>query len=645
MSVTLFKLSFRNACRQAGDYLVYFVTVVMVTALMYAFNGLIFSEEIQTLSQMLRSMPAIIVFASIVVVGIMSWLVSYTTKFILTRRSRELGTYILVGLENRQVARLFFLENLAVGGFAFVLGILSGNILFQILRAVILALFDIPYHFIFSFSLRAVGLTLLYFMPVYLFAQLKGRKRIRSMKIYDLIYFERQNENAVIGKSSRRKGVFAVSVVLGVAGTVLLLVGGLLFGIVGSACIIVFLYGFFASFSSAIPAWFEKHGERKYRGQNLLVFRTLSAKIAEMGVVMATIALLFTATLILEGSGLTIQKLFQNRIAFLACFDVIISAGNPEAEEFTDSVAYVKDSIPVTDSRQYQVYRGETSEITDYLENHTEYYRYYEKDILMRASDYTALREMLGYPAAEPGQGQYIIHCQPYLAGLLEDWAKPVRSGGYTLVPAGVHTETFAQYLWDVNGQGFLLVVPDEALQFGTVSHTMYVAETAEPVKEEQYNFLEEIMEWSMDSELFLFVKSEKEAEAASMMAISVFPLYYLALVLTMTAATILTIRQLSEKNRYRQQFALLRKLGMERREIVQALKTQFLIYYAMPVVPSALIGVSFILNFGSGAEPGVLVGTSHPLVIAGITLGVFFMVYVVYILLSYGSLKREVMD
>lgn len=187
--------------------------------------------------------------------------------------------------------------------------------------------------------------------------------------------------------------------------------------------------------------------------------------------------------------------------------------------------------------------------------------------------------------------------------------------------------------------------MPDEALQFGTVSHTMYVAETAEPVKEEQYNFLEEIMEWSMDSELFLFVKSEKEAEAASMMAISVFPLYYLALVLTMTAATILTIRQLSEKNRYRQQFALLRKLGMERREIVQALKTQFLIYYAMPVVPSALIGVSFILNFGSGAEPGVLVGTSHPLVIAGITLGVFFMVYVVYILLSYGSLKREVMD
>ena len=639
--MTLFKLSFRNACRQAGDYLVYFVTVVMVTALMYAFNGLIFSEEIRALSRLLKSMPVVIVFASIVVVGIMSWLVSYTTKFILTRRSRELGTYILVGLENRQVARLFFLENLVVGGFAFVLGILSGNILFQVLRAVILALFDIPYHFMYSFSVQAAGLTFIYFLLIYSIAQLKGRRRIRSMKIYDLIYFERQNEKAVIEKSGRRKAVFVVSVLLGAIGAVLLMAGGLLFGILGAVCIILFLYGFFAGFSSAIPAWFEKHGERKYRGQNLLVFRTLSAKIAEMGVVMATIALLFTATLISEGSGLTIQRMLQNRMALLACFDIIISTGNPEAEEFTDSVAYVKENIPVADFRQYSLYEGETSEITDYLENHTEYYRCYEKDILMCASDYAALREMLGYPAAEPGQGQYVIHCQPYLAGFLEDWANPVRSGGHTLVPAGVRTEPFAQYLWDVNGQGFLLVVPDEALQSGTVSHTMFVAKTAEPVKEAQYDFLGK----QMDLDLFLFLKSKKEAEAASMMAIMVFPLYYLALVLTMTAATILTLRQLSEKNRYRQQFILLRKLGMERREMVKALKTQFVIYYTMPVVPSVLIGVCFILNFGSGVEPGTLSGSSHPLVIAGITLGLFFLVYVVYVLLSYGSLKREAAD
>ena len=48
MSVTLSKLSLRNAQRQARDYLVYFVTVVMAAALLYAFNGLVFSQEVQT---------------------------------------------------------------------------------------------------------------------------------------------------------------------------------------------------------------------------------------------------------------------------------------------------------------------------------------------------------------------------------------------------------------------------------------------------------------------------------------------------------------------------------------------------------------------------------------------------------------------
>ena len=106
--MTLSELSLRNARRQARDYLVYFVTIIMAAALIYAFSGLAFSEEIETLAKMMEMLPVTIGFASIVVVCIIGWLVSYTTNFMLNRRSRELGTYILIGIENRQVAKLFF---------------------------------------------------------------------------------------------------------------------------------------------------------------------------------------------------------------------------------------------------------------------------------------------------------------------------------------------------------------------------------------------------------------------------------------------------------------------------------------------------------------------------------------------------------
>jgi len=323
--VTLSKISMRNAKRQTADYLIYFVTVIMAAALLYAFNGLIFSEEVRELSGHFDKLSLLIVLASVVVVCIFGWLVSYATNFMLTRRSRELGLYILIGLENEQVARLFFVENLVVGGAAFGFGLLLGNLLFQILRAVVMALFGQVYHFEFSFSLKAAALTMVYFALIYLHALRKSRKKIRTMKIYDLIYFERQNEGAVISKGTRRRWVFAASIVLGIVGTLLLMKGGIYYGILGAGLVIAFLYGFFLSFASGDPAFFEKRPARKYRGQNLLVFRTLTAKLGTMGIVMATISLLFTAMLISEGMGLFFSGLFYGRAAedsVLICISV-----------------------------------------------------------------------------------------------------------------------------------------------------------------------------------------------------------------------------------------------------------------------------------------------------------------------------------
>ena len=79
MSVTYFELSARNAKRQARDYLVYFATVVLAAALLCAFNGLLLSGEVQTLSKSMNMMPLMLGMASAVVVCVFGWLVSYAT--------------------------------------------------------------------------------------------------------------------------------------------------------------------------------------------------------------------------------------------------------------------------------------------------------------------------------------------------------------------------------------------------------------------------------------------------------------------------------------------------------------------------------------------------------------------------------------
>lgn len=645
--MTYSKLAMRNAKRQAKDYLVYFVTVVMAAALLYAFNGLVFSQEMQALASGMASLPPMIMLASIVVVCIFGWLVSYSTQFMLSRRSRELGTYILIGLENKQVARLFFLENLVVGGCALVLGIALGGLLYQALRAIVLALFGQLYYFALALSLPATGLTVAYFVLIYLHALRKSHKRIRRMKIYDLIYFDRQNESAVIQTSKKRRRVFSVSIVLGMIGTGLLMAGDMLLGVIGAGVIIIFLFGFFLSFASGVPAFFDKRPARKYKGQNLLVFRTLTAKLTTMGIVMATISMIFIATIISEGSGLVFRGIFEGRADNYSCFDLCISVSSSE-QDHTPYLDYIDGNIPVESDLIYSVYQGNGNQVSRFLEEsatQTKFLCYYDTDLILRYSDYAALRAMLGYPEVSLEPGTCLIHCMGYLERVLTEYDIPIIVGGTTLVPGGVYTEPFNQYGWDTNGGNFVLVVPDELAENQPVAHRIYCALTTQPVTSEQFEALRSIRNDDTRPEHdTLHGAADEQAEAAAQTAVLVFPLFFLALALTMTAATILTIQQLSETERFRRQFELLRKLGMQRQEMEKTLRNQFAIYYAMPALPALLIGVPFIFHLSTLPEPGVMIGHNSPGVITGISLGLFFLIYAVYILLAHISLKRNVL-
>ena len=64
----------------------------------------------------------------------------------------------------------------------------------------------------------------------------------------------------------------------------------------------------------------------------------------------------------------------------------------------------------------------------------------------------------------------------------------------------------------------------------------------------------------------------------------------------------------------------------------------------ALPAVPPVLIGAPFVRHLASLPEPGVMVGASSPWLIVLSALAVFFLVYAVYIVLAYTSLKRNVL-
>ena len=118
----LSKLAFRNVRKTVRDYGVYLITMILVTALMFAFHSMMFSPQIKKLATVAGVMEAMIGIAAGFIVLIVSWLVRYIVAFMMEKRSREFGIYLLIGMNKKQIRKIFMKENTIFGLLAFVIG-------------------------------------------------------------------------------------------------------------------------------------------------------------------------------------------------------------------------------------------------------------------------------------------------------------------------------------------------------------------------------------------------------------------------------------------------------------------------------------------------------------------------------------------
>ena len=90
----LSKLAWRNAKRSFKDYIIYLITVTLAFSLVFSFNLIISSKDILELTHVMNSLQPAIIFVSFIVLFVIGWLIHYTMKFMLQKRSKEFGTYI-----------------------------------------------------------------------------------------------------------------------------------------------------------------------------------------------------------------------------------------------------------------------------------------------------------------------------------------------------------------------------------------------------------------------------------------------------------------------------------------------------------------------------------------------------------------------
>ena len=215
----LASLSQRNMKRQLSEYKIFWFSLIGVVALMYAFNSLIVSHTMQQLFRLFAEsgngdIGVIAALFSAVVVFALGWFISYMMDFILQRRSKEISTYMILGVEKGDICKMIFKENAFLGLMAVIVGFGFGILVSKILESFVSNLFHFQEALLAFLSVSAVGLTCIEFCIVYIIALIKTNRKVQTVKLIDLLNYSRNNSSVREHQSKTGFMFLLISVVM-----------------------------------------------------------------------------------------------------------------------------------------------------------------------------------------------------------------------------------------------------------------------------------------------------------------------------------------------------------------------------------------------------------------------------------------------
>ena len=676
----LASLSHRNMKRQLSEYKIFWFSLIGVVALMYAFNSLIVSRTMQQLFRLFAEsgngdIGVIATLFSAVVVFALGWFISYMMDFILQCRSKEISTYMVLGVEKSDICKMLFWENAFLGLAAIIVGFGFGILVSKILESFVLNLFHFQEALLAFLSVKAVGLTCIEFCIVYIIALVKTNRKVQKIKLIDLLNYSR-NSSSVREHQSKTGFMFLVisAVMLivsfysfaGTKQTVASITAGAVSAMLGLLC-------FFRGFIYIIHEMFNKSRNWKYKGSRLVTLRMFLSKSNKMSFSLGVISILFTCTIVCIGMTNAFYQVMEKAVV-LQPFDLaIVHVG--ENGDYSQYSSFLNERTDVDDQYSYCLYTDKSTQFTD-IRNRvlTEYWNRADKtvsvndyviaenqyDAFMKYSDYCNLRAMLGLPQISLSEEQYIIHCLPYL----KDTFTNLQIEKGTLVCKDIFTEAFSQYGGYGNGQDFVIVVPDHYIENMEAMYSLYVvqSETVIDMSELESEFpqvrpLNSNVVASgengyttkiLDKGNYYYT-GKLASTPTSQAILIILPLCYLSLVIGIISIVILAVQLLTEVKTIKRQYDVMRTLGNEVIVLEKMLREHIFLYFALPLIPALVIGSCLLKTMSHTffiASYDVPVFDNLTALIALVVLSallIFTLIYLLYAFITSQAMRKEI--
>ena len=694
------KLIFQNVCKNIRDYLIYFLTLTLSVSLFYAFNSIsdqpAFSNMGMTGTLLYRQLGIMLSTLSTMIAVVLAFLILYANQFLLKRRKKELGVYMMLGMKKGRISRLFAGETLCVGIIALGTGLLLGFFFSQGFSLIALRLFAINLEkFRIVFSAGALRQTVLCFTIIFFIVMLFNIRSVTNVKLIDLLTDGRKNESmqtenrilpvclfllsllcigisaALFNKNgilpSHENNLFQLAAAALVAGTFLLFYSlfnknGILpshennlFQLAAAALVA----GTFLLFYSLSAVFMQAASARKgfyLKGLNTFLVRQIGSKIRTNYLVVTVVCGLLTITICAVSIG-TSTALAMNKMSQSATPYDLNVLSNVSVDGDSDIAAYLAaHDITISNyakaTEQISVYEADITYSELFEGQKVKFWPIDEKvpDSKVSVISISDLNRALAMQNKAPitlNDGQYLLNCNyngtyQYVAAALQSHPE-ITVGGATLQRAedNVLQETYVMTSVGNNDRG-TLIVPD----FVTASLEKDVNVLLVQYKPDadSNEILQKMIPIGLDSTHgYRYAEKNMMYETFyGLDALVSFLCCYIGLVFLLICAALLALKQLTETTDNVYRYGLLQKLGAGRWQIDHTLFVQTVVFFAIPLVVAGVYSAFLIGKAMAVVEEFMNI---HIATNIGLTIVLFLLVYGSYFLATYLSCKRIVTE
>lgn len=193
--MSMVKLALMNVRHGLKNYLSLILSLSFTVMVLFNFQNLIDTETFAVLGTRNKEYIDIIVQVVSFILGcFMFFFIGYATNVFLTRRKKEIGIYIFMGLSHEKIGKLYLLETVFTGLAALILGLLSGALTFGLFQMVLLLLSDLSVDIRFSPGLKPAVFTALVYGIIYMLFAVKGYIQLQRSSISSMLSAAKQNE-------------------------------------------------------------------------------------------------------------------------------------------------------------------------------------------------------------------------------------------------------------------------------------------------------------------------------------------------------------------------------------------------------------------------------------------------------------------